>query len=134
MTESAPPYVRPRLLDFPPAHVEAAARAAHEANRAWCIAHGDLSQKGWDEAPSWQRESCRLGVVGVIEGNTSRQSHEGWLAHKAAEGWTYGTVKDEVAKRHPCMVDYDDLPPEQRRKDGIFVAVVRAVLGMEETP
>jgi hypothetical protein len=28
---------------------EAAARAAHEANRAYCLALGDTSQPAWDE-------------------------------------------------------------------------------------
>lgn len=110
------------------AHIEAAARAAHEANRAWCIAHGDTSQPSWDDAPDWQRSSCLKGVGGVMAGNGPRESHEGWLAEKVAAGWVYGPVKDPEAKTHPCMVAYEDLPPEQRAKDGIFVGVVRAVL------
>jgi len=110
------------------AAVEAAARAAHEANRAWCLAHGDTSQPAWDDAPEWQTSSARKGVLGVIAGNGPRESHEGWLAEKRETGWTYGPVKDPEAKTHPCFVPYDDLPPEQHAKDGIFVAVVRAVL------
>lgn len=106
--------------------VVAMARAAHEANRAWCLAHGDSSQPSWDEAPAWQRESCIIGVTGVLGGNSPEQSHQSWLAHKAAGGWKHGPVKDADAKEHPCMVPYGDLPPEQRAKDGIFVAVVRA--------
>lgn len=111
-----------------PEIVEAAARAAHEANRAWCLAHGDTSQLCWDEAPEWQRSSCLKGVEGVLGGNGPRESHEGWLAEKVAAGWVYGPVKDPEAKTHPCMVAYEDLPPEQRAKDSIFVGVVRAVL------
>ncbi len=107
---------------------EAAARAAHEANRAWCILHGDVSQLPWDEAPDWQRSSVLIGVRGVANGNSPRESHGSWLAVKAAEGWKYGPVKDVEAKEHPCFVPYDELPPEQRVKDGIFVAVVRAFL------
>ena len=108
--------------------IEAAARAAHEANRAWCIAHGDLSQPSWDDAPDWQRSSALAGVQGVMAGNGPRQSHESWLSHKAADGWRWGPVKDPERKEHPCFVPYDDLPPEQAAKDAIYVAVVRAVL------
>ena len=32
--------------------IEACARAAHEANRAYCLALGDTSQPSWDDAPS----------------------------------------------------------------------------------
>lgn len=46
-------------------HVDAAARAAHEVNRAYCIALGDTSQPSWDEAPEWQRESAKKGVQGA---------------------------------------------------------------------
>lgn len=61
-------------------------------------------------------------------GATPAQTHEQWLAHKQADGWVYGDVKDPRAKTHPCMVPYADLPPSQRAKDAIFVGVVRAVL------
>lgn len=131
-----PGFTRPVGIFTAPLHMpvdevilEAAARAAHEANRAWCIAHGDTSQLSWDEAPDWQRSSCIKGVEGVMAGNGPRELHAGWLSEKVATGWVYGPVKDPDTKMHPCMVPYDDLPHEQRAKDGIFVAVVRAVLG-----
>lgn len=107
---------------------EACARAAHEANRAYCLAIGDYSQVSWDDAPEWQRTSCINGVRGVlINGNGPRESHASWLAEKAATGWKYGPVKDPEKKEHPCFVPYDELPHEQRQKDALFVAVVRMV-------
>lgn len=107
--------------------IEACARAAHEANRAYCIALGDLSQSAWDVAPDWQRSSAINGVAGVLRGNTPEQSHESWLAEKAATGWKYGATKDPEKKEHPCFVPYAELPPAQRAKDHVFVGVVRAV-------
>jgi hypothetical protein len=109
------------------AMIEACARAAHEANRAYCLFMGDSSQTAWDEAPEWQKSSARNGVRGALAGATPEQSHESWLAEKAAAGWTYGPTKDPDARRHPCMVAYADLPPEQRAKDDLFVCVVRAM-------
>lgn len=107
--------------------IEAAARAAHEANRAWCIHNDDHSQVPWDKAFEWQRESARKGVIGVIrDGNGPREAHVSWLAEKEATGWRHGPVKDVDKKEHPCMVPYDDLPPAQRAKDRIFVNVVCA--------
>jgi hypothetical protein len=49
------------------------------------------------------------------------------MAHKIAEGWVYGAVKDPEAKTHPCIMPFDDLPPEQRAKDYIFRGVVRGI-------
>ena len=38
------------------------AEVAHEANRAYCNSLGDDSQKEWEEAPDWQRQSAIKGV------------------------------------------------------------------------
>ena len=108
--------------------IQAAARATHEANRAYCIAVGDLSQPSWDEAPDWQRSSAVNGIRGVLAGNTPEQSHESWLKEKADTGWKFGPVKDPEKKEHPCFVVYAELPPEQKAKDHVFVGVARAVL------
>ncbi|NUP12962.1 MAG: hypothetical protein HOW73_43535 [Polyangiaceae bacterium] len=107
--------------------VEACARAAHEANRAYCIALGDHSQAPWDIAPEWQRHSVREGVRGALAGNSPEQSHDGWCRLKVAEGWAWGAVKDPEAKTHPCLVPYDALPPEHKAKDRLFLTVVRSV-------
>lgn len=110
-----------------PSVIEACARAAHEANRAYCIALDDSSQAAWDDAPAWQRASAMNGVLGVFAGNGPEQSHESWLAEKAANGWKYGAVKDPEKKEHPCFVPYAQLPDAQKAKDGVFVGVVRAM-------
>lgn len=107
--------------------LEACAKAAHEANRAYCLAIGDTSQPAWEDAPLWQRTSAINGVVGVLNGNTPQQSHENWLGEKERTGWKYGPTKDPDKKEHPCFVPYDELPAEQKQKDHIFVNVVKAV-------
>jgi hypothetical protein len=104
--------------------IEACARAAHEANRAYCIAIGDDSQPSWEEAPDWQKSSARNGVTGVIAGNTPEQSHESWLAEKRLTGWKFGPKKDPEKKEHPCFVAYAELPAAQKAKDSVFVGVV----------
>lgn len=121
------PAARQPIVDM--AHV---ARIAHEANRAYCQSIGDNSQSAWEDAPAWQRESVIAGVKAHIDSGltmTPEQSHESWLAHKAADGWKYGPVKDTDKKEHPCFVPYDQLPIEQRTKDCIFGAIVRAYVG-----
>ena len=107
---------------------EVCARAAHEANLAYCIAVGDPSQVPWEEAPANIRASALDGALGVlVYNNGPREAHEAWLRFKQEDGWVHGAVKDADAKTHPCMVPYDLLPPVQRAKDAIFIAVVRAV-------
>jgi hypothetical protein len=110
------------------AQIDACARAAHEANRAYCIAIDDNSQVAWEDAPSWQTLSARDGVHGVLAGNGPRQSHESWLAEKERTGWKHGPVKDAEKKEHPCFVPYDLLSDAQQAKDSIFVATVSAMI------
>jgi len=100
------------------------ARVCHEANRAWCEAHGDHSQVGWDDAADWQRDSAIEGVHKALDGATPEELHESWIDFKTVDGWVYGEVKDAAAKTHPCLVPYDDLPAEQREKDHLFAAIV----------
>jgi hypothetical protein len=119
--------VHPEAAKKLSAAVEACARAAHEANRAYCIAIGDTSQPRWEDAPGWQRTSALNGVEGVLAGNGPEESHKSWLAEKESTGWKYGPVKDPEKKEHPCFVPYDQLPPEQRQKDAVFVGVVRTM-------
>lgn len=107
--------------------IEACAQAAHEVNRAYCMAMGDQSQPCWHDAPAWQQSSARNGVAGALAGNTPEQSHAGWLAEKGAAGWKYGPVKDPDKKEHPCFVPYTELPASQRNKDLLFVGTVRCV-------
>lgn len=117
-----------RLVGDP--HVEAAAEAAHEANRAYCRALGDLSQPSWQDAPEWQKQSARAGVVEVIlkPSLTPRQQHQTWMEHKWRDGWTYGATKDPEAKTHPSLRPYDELSVAERMKDRIFGTIVRGIL------
>lgn len=109
--------------------VERIARVCHEANRAYCEAMQDYSQIEWDMAPEWQRKSVINGVIFHLHNPDASpaESHESWLKEKQYGGWQYGPVKDVEKKEHPCMLPYEQLPIEQRVKDYIFTAIVRAM-------
>ena len=112
----------------PSPFIEKIARVTHEVNRAIQISQLDPAPSlSWDDAPEWQRESARQGVFSALAGATPEQLHESWLRFKADDGWSYGEVKDEAAKTHPCFVPYEELPPGQRLKDYVFQAVVTSM-------
>lgn len=115
-------------MDYP--KVLTIARAAHEANRAWCEYNGDASQPVWEEAPDWQRESAINGVrfhVDNLDAGAAA-SHDNWMAEKIADGWTYGEIKNPAIKQHPCIVPFEDLPREQQFKDRLFRTIVHALI------
>ena len=114
-------------------HSDYIAKVTHEANRSYCQTLGDNTQPIWADAPLWQRQSAINGVEAILSGDirSSEQSHESWMTQKLSQGWTYGDVKDPEAKRHPCLVPFEDLPEPQKRKDYLFFAIVQALRGTD---
>lgn len=110
--------------------VEDIAQVCHEANKSYCETMEDGSQLPWDEAPAWQKESIIAGVRNMIKDPTTRaeEGHALWLAMKQKEGWVYGEKKDVEKKEHPCLLPYDQLPPEQQAKDHLFRSICRALM------
>ena len=41
---------------------------------------------------------------------TPEMMHQNWMKTHLDTGWTYGELKDEGLKTHPCLVEYDQLP------------------------
>lgn len=114
--------------------VEIIARICHEANRAYCAALDDHSHLAWDEAPQWQKESAIAGVKFHIANPhaTPKDSHDAWLKQKLRTGWTYGFIKDEAKKEHPCLKPYHELPRDQKRKDALFASIAAALSNEDE--
>lgn len=113
------------------------ARICHEVNRAYCWTVGDSSQPRWENAPDWQKQSAAAGVQAHIDSGLTMKpedSHVSWMAQKKADGWKYGPEKDADKKRHPCMVPYSELPPEQKAKDHLFRSVVHSFFARHIAP
>jgi hypothetical protein len=101
----------------------------HQANKAWCEANEDYSQKDWEQAEDWQRDSAIKGVEFAIANPDAGDSaqHNAWSADKVAGGWVYGEVKDPVKKTHPSLVPFEQLPEFQQKKDRLFRAIVNSL-------
>jgi hypothetical protein len=101
----------------------------HQANKAWCEANEDYSQKDWEQAEDWQRDSAIKGVEFAIANPDAGDSaqHDAWSADKVADGWVFGDAKDPVKKTHPCLVPFEQLPEFQQKKDRLFRAIVNSL-------
>lgn len=113
-------------VNFNPDYLEKIAKVCHQANKAYCEANGDNSQKDWEQAEDWQRESAMKGVAFRINdpdaGNDAQ--HNAWMDDKVNDGWVFGEEKDPEKKTHPCIVPYNELPIFQRNKDALFAGIV----------
>ena len=109
------------------------AKKCHEANREYCESIGDKSQPTWKKAPKWQKDSAINGIKFHIENPDAgpSASHESWLKEKIEDGWEYGEVKNPEKKLHPCIVTYDELPEDQKKKDQIFIDTFKGALSTQ---
>ena len=109
------------------------AKICHEANRFYCEAVGDFSQKPWDESPQWQRDSAIKGVDfhSNNPGASVSASHDSWMKEKVDSGWVYGEEKNAEKKTHPCIVSFDELPWEQQLKDYLFRSIVHSLCSLK---
>jgi hypothetical protein len=47
----------------------------------------------------------------------AEHAHDIWAQQRLAQGWTYGPQRDDVAKTHPDLVPYAELPDEEKAYD-----------------
>lgn len=47
----------------------------------------------------------------------ARNVHDNWAVGRLNDGWIYGPEQDDTLKKHPCLVDYDDLPESEKEYD-----------------
>ena len=47
----------------------------------------------------------------------ARNVHEVWAQNRSSEGLTYGPVRDDSLRYHPCLVPYDELPESEKQYD-----------------
>jgi ryanodine receptor 2 len=54
--------------------------------------------------------------------------HDAWLKTKLSQGYTFGAVKDDCEKKHPCILPYEELPQHEKFKNQMFIAIVKAMI------
>ncbi len=47
----------------------------------------------------------------------AKNVHEVWSQNRINDGWTYGPVRDDANKKHPCLVPYEKLPESEKEYD-----------------
>jgi hypothetical protein len=47
----------------------------------------------------------------------ARNAHEVWARQRLADGWRYGSQRDDMRKEHPGLVSYESLPESEKEYD-----------------
>jgi len=58
----------------------------------------------------------------------AEMEHLRWNKQKYLAGWSYGKKKDAVNKTHPCLVEWKNLPEEEKDKDRSAVREIPQLL------
>lgn len=117
---------KPQLSDD---ELDRIGRVVHEAVRAFQTSLGQKPARGWNSAPDWMRKATCDAITFRLENPEAPASaqHDQWVDDKKADGWTFGTVKNATKKTHPLLVDYSELPLEERQKDALVGAIIDAL-------
>lgn len=43
--------------------------------------------------------------------------HDVWAERRIREGWSYGEIRDDVNRKTPCLVPYNELPESEKEYD-----------------
>lgn len=47
----------------------------------------------------------------------AKNTHDVWAKERYAQGWTYGTERDDAQKKHPCLIEYEELSDDEKSYD-----------------
>lgn len=47
----------------------------------------------------------------------AEHKHQVWVSERIKRGWTYGPIREEALKTHPCLVPFHALPETEQEID-----------------
>jgi len=59
----------------------------------------------------------------------AKQEHDLWMVFYEENGWEYSPARNDYARKHDCMLAYDQLPEKEKDKDREVVSEYHKILG-----
>uniref|UniRef100_A0A6Q2XQ02 Ryanodine receptor 2 n=1 Tax=Esox lucius TaxID=8010 RepID=A0A6Q2XQ02_ESOLU len=73
-----------------------------------------LSQAAFTPTPVDTSQIVLPPHLEKIREKLAENIHELWVMNKIDLGWTYGAVRDDNKRQHPCLVEFSKLPEQER--------------------
>lgn len=114
---------------------EKIAYVAHQVHRMQTLAMGMDHVPEWEEATKDYIDGSVHLTLAFIRGKgqfTPMSSHELWYADKIAQGWVWGSERNEQSKTHPDLIEWAKLPPERRLFSNTHYTITMAMMNVQE--
>ncbi|WP_287385622.1 RyR domain-containing protein [Lachnospira sp.] len=70
-------------------------------------------------------------ALNILVEKMAENVHEEWAKARMEQGWTYGPQRDDVNKKHPCLVPYDQLPDSEKEYDrNTAISTLKLIISM----
>lgn len=76
------------------------------------------AQRAWENEENGSLE--QIGLPGLY-GRLAQLEHERWMLERATDGWRHGTERDNLEKRHPDLIPWEELARAVQRQDEAHV-------------
>ncbi|XP_070577063.1 ryanodine receptor 2-like isoform X7 [Ptychodera flava] len=118
-------YTSPK--GFAPAHESLLPK--EELHIQQCFNFGNFKESLFAGPSAWREhttfipkpvDTSSVSIPHYIEGvrdKLAENIHELWCMNKIEAGWTYGPVRDDAKKTHPCLCPFNSLTEEERTFD-----------------
>ena len=91
-----------------------------------------LGQHGYRIVPLTDWRANKFRFLETEEDNEvesmAQMEHKLWMDYMISKGWRYGEVRSRENKTNPDIVLWEELPPEEREKNKVFIRELPAVL------
>lgn len=69
-------------------------------------------------------------LVKLVE-KMAENVHEVWAKARIEQGWTYGEVRNDDKKKHPCLIPYSELPEVEKEYDrNTSISTLKLILNL----
>lgn len=76
-----------------------------------------MNNKAYHPSPVETAEIAVPEELSRLSEMIARNAHEVWSTARIADGWTWGPVRDDTLKQHPCLVPYEELSEQEKGYD-----------------
>jgi hypothetical protein len=76
--------------------------------------------------------SIRLSpAIEALVERLAKNAHDLWAVQRLNDGWSLGANRNDMAKTHPCLLPYEDLPESEKVYDrSTAIGTLKAIVAL----